>query len=119
MADTETTLTRLEFGDIILAPTQHPDLTGGKVRPVVVVSNRDFHLHSLNVIVMSLSAEIPDPLPKNLILLANWKEMGLHRRSVIKPVLHTISQGLDLTVRAHLDEATRSELRALLARIIG
>jgi mRNA interferase MazF len=51
--------------------------------------------------------------------IAKWKEAGLLRPSVLKPVLATIERGLVLRKLGRLGEEDRAALREALAEILG
>lgn len=51
--------------------------------------------------------------------IAKWKEVGLLRPSVLKPLLATIEKGLVLRRLGRLEEEDRRALRAVLDDILG
>ncbi len=51
--------------------------------------------------------------------MAKWKEAGLLRPSVLKPVVATIERGLVLRKLGRLEEEDRAALRKLLDEIVG
>ena len=51
--------------------------------------------------------------------IAKWKEAGLLKPSVLKPLLATIEKGLVLRRLGRLEEEDRRALRAVLDTILG
>lgn len=81
------TTTGSRFGDIVLVPFPFTDQTGLKKRPAVDVSSDAYHRKRIDVVVMALSSQVlrsPDAVGE--VLIAEWREAGLPKPSVIKPV---------------------------------
>jgi mRNA interferase MazF len=53
------------------------------------------------------------------VAVAQWKEAGLLKPSVFKPVLATIERGLVLRKLGRLEEEDRAALRKVLEEILG
>ena len=53
------------------------------------------------------------------VAVAKWKEAGLLKPSVLKPVLATIERGLVIRKLGQLAEEDRAALRKVLAEILG
>jgi len=52
-------------------------------------------------------------------IIEKWKEAGLLRPSVLKPVVATVERGLVLRKVGRLDEEDRAALRKVLDEILG
>jgi mRNA interferase MazF len=48
----------IEQKDILLVPFPFSDQSGRKVRPVIVISNNEFNLHSEDIIVMGVTSNL-------------------------------------------------------------
>jgi len=84
-------MTSSDFGDLVLVPFPFTDQTISKRRPAGVGE----------------------------AAVAKWKEAGLLRPSVLKPVVATIERGLVLRKLGRLEEEDRGALREVLRAILG
>ena len=106
------------FGDVVLVPFSFTDQTASKKRPAVVVSSDTLHRESIDLVIMAVttqsraasSLEVP---------VTRWREAGLLRPSVIKPVLATIERSLILKKLGSLHHSDRQALVKTLAALIG
>lgn len=85
-------------GEVLLADLPFADITGSKVRPVVVVQNNIANKVSGNLIVVSVSARVPRHLlPTQYKVEADSplsKQTGLVKDSVVDcSVIYTIAKG--------------------------
>ena len=86
--------TNLEFGDVLLVPFPFSNQTAGKQRPAVVVSSAAYNRERLDLVILAITSQIRPTLGLGEALVADWKQAGLIKASVLKPVLTTIEKGL-------------------------
>jgi mRNA interferase MazF len=76
-------------GDVVYVPFQYAELSGGKVRPAVVISTNEFHagehLYIVAAITSNLSASAPG------FQIGDLPSAGLKVPSLTRPVLLTLS----------------------------
>jgi mRNA interferase MazF len=99
-------MTGYEFGDLVPVSFPFSDQSTTKRRPAVVVSSDAYH------------RERPEPAFGDAAV-AKWKEAGLLRPSVLKPVVATIERGLVLRKLGRLEDEDRAALRKVLAEILS
>jgi mRNA interferase MazF len=80
-------------GDVIAVPYDYSDLTGGKVRPAVVVSSDAYNLARPDVVAAGISSQIARVGPYDH-LLADWAAAGLRYPSLVRGRLLTLEQNL-------------------------
>ena len=97
-------MTGSEFGDLVLVPFPFTDQTATKRRPAVVVSSAAYHRERPDLVILAVT---------------KWKEAGLLKPSVFKPVLATIERRLVLRTLGQLAEEDRVALHRVLAEILG
>jgi len=112
-------MTSFEFGDIVLAPFPFTNQTASKKRPAVIVSSLAYHRQRLDLIIMAITSQVRHPASLGEVVIADWKEAGLLKPSVIKPVLTTIERGLLLRTLGRLRESDQQALVEALRVIIG
>jgi mRNA interferase MazF len=111
-------MTGSEFGDVLLVPFPFTDQSTTKRRPAVVVSSAAYHRERPDLVILAITSQAR-PGGFGEAAIAQWKEAGLLRPSVLKPVLATIERGLVLRKLGRLADPDRAALRQLLAEILG
>ena len=86
-----------KFGDIVLVPFPFTDQTASKRRPAVVVSSDAYHRERQDVIVVAITSRTARPAASiGDVPIEEWREAGLLKASLIKPVFTTVEQSLIL-----------------------
>ncbi|WP_423223211.1 type II toxin-antitoxin system PemK/MazF family toxin [Candidatus Amarolinea aalborgensis] len=80
-------------GDIIAVPYEYSDLTGGKVRPALIVSSDSYNLARPDVVAAGITSQIGNMGPYDHVL-ADWAAAGLRYPSLVRGRLLTIEQTL-------------------------
>jgi mRNA interferase MazF len=111
-------MTGYEFGDLVLVPFPFTDLSTTKKRPAVVVSTPAYHQARQDLVILAVSSRARPSSEFGEAAVAKWREAGLLRPSVLKPVLATIERGLVLRRLGRLEEEDRRALRRLLQTIL-
>jgi mRNA interferase MazF len=112
-------MTSFEFGDVVLVPFPFSDQATTKQRPAVVVSSAAYARQRPDLILLAVTSQIRPALGFGEVLVSDWKQAGLIKPSVLKPVLTTIEKGLVLRKLGELAPADRQELREVLKIILG
>jgi len=110
--------TGCEFGDVVLVPFPFTDQTTTKKRPVVVSSDA-YHRDRPDVILMAITSQVRSAAGVGEITVQRWKEAGLLKPSVLKPLLATVEKGLLIRKLGKLEEQDRDALRSTLKTILG
>ena len=112
-------MTGYEFGDVILVPFPFTDQSTSKRRPAVVVSSAAYHRERPDLIILAVTSQARPSASLGEATIAKWKEAGLLRPSVLKPVLTTVERGLALRKLGRLADQDRTALRKVLDEILG
>jgi mRNA interferase MazF len=108
-----------EFGDVILVPFPFTDQSTSKRRPAVVVSSGAYHNERPDLVILAITSQVRPGAGIGEVAVAQWKEAGLLKASVLKPVVATIERGLVLRKLGRLQEEDRRALRGVLDVILG
>lgn len=111
--------TGYSFGDIVLVPFPFTDQSTAKRRPAVVVSSTAYHRERPDLIIMAVTSQ---PRPAGGVgefQVKDWKDAGLIKPSVVKPVITTIEASLVLRRLGQLKSRDQAELRRSIAAIVG
>ena len=112
-------MTGFEFGDLILVPFPFTDQSATKKRPAAVISSADYHRHRPDLIILVVTSQLRSTAAFGEAAITRWKEAGLLKPSVMKPVVATIERGLVLRRLGRLRDEDRQALRDLLRAILG
>jgi len=112
-------MTGYEFGDLVLVPFPFTDQSTAKRRPAAVVSSPAYHRERRDLIILAVTSQMRPGAGVGEVAVARWKEAGLLKPSVLKPVLATIERRLVLRKLGRLADQDRRTLREVLAAILG
>jgi mRNA interferase MazF len=108
-----------EFGDVVLVPFPFTDQRTTKRRPAVVVSSDAYHRDRPDVILMAVTSQVRPAAGVGEVAVERWKEAGLLKPSVLKPLLATVQKGLVIRKLGRFEEQDRDALRRALKTILG
>ncbi len=111
-------MTRYSFGDVVLVPFPFSDLTQHKKRPAVIVSPRAYQQTRPDCILLAITGQIRSPLGYGEALVRAWREAGLLKPSLFKPLLFTFEQSGILRKLGSLTESDQATLHRILQQII-
>jgi mRNA interferase MazF len=104
-------------GDVVYVPFQYSELSGGKVRPAVIVSTAEFlsaeHLYIVAAITSNVSASALGHLLTDLV------SAGLKVPSLVRPVLLTLSPDVMRQQVGRLAANDMQHVDAMLRRALG
>jgi mRNA interferase MazF len=112
-------MTHYEFGDVVLVPFPFTDQTTTKKRPAVIVSSKDYQRERSDLVLIAVTSQVNPTTDFGEMTITEWKNAGLIKSSIIKPVLTTIEKGLVIKKLGKLQEIDRQELQNLLQLILG
>ena len=112
-------MTRCSFGDVVLVPFPFTDQTATKQRPAVVVSSDAYHQERPDLILMAITSQTRPAATVGEVTVQQWKQAGLLKPSVLKPLLTTIERPLIRKRLGSLAADDRRGLRDALDAILG
>lgn len=112
-------MTDCEFGDLVLVPFPFTDQTAARKRPAVIVSSAAYHRDRPDVILMAVTSRPPSASRVGEVMVAHWREAGLLKPSIIKPVLATVARGLVIRKLGRLPAEELELLRGALRMVLG
>jgi len=108
-----------DSGGRSLVPFPFTDQRTTKRRPSVVVSSGAYHRERQDLIILAVTSQVRAAPTVGEAVIGKWKEAGLLKPSVLKPLLATIEKGLVLRKLGRLEEEDRRALREVLDDILG
>jgi mRNA interferase MazF len=112
-------MTDYEFGDVVLVPFPFTDQITTKQRPAVVISSAAYHRERSDLIIVAVTSQIRPVMQTGEAPIVAWKNAGLLKPSVVKPVIATIDRQLVRKRLGHLATADITTLTQALSVIIG
>lgn len=113
------TMTSYKFGDVVLVPFPFTNQAANKKRPAIVVSSNAYHRERPDLILMAATSRIRAQPSFGEMAITQWKQAGLLKHSVIKPIFTTVEKGLILRKLGHLEEKDRQSLKETLQILLG
>lgn len=104
-------------GDIIAVPYEYSGLSGGKVRPAVVVSSDAYNIARPDVVAAGISSQVAKASPFDHIL-TDWTAAGLRYPSLVRGRLLTIEQSLIRRTVGQLSASDRTAFEERLAVLL-
>lgn len=108
-------ITTYNIGDVVLVPFPFTNLRSSKRRPAVVVSNESYQNKRPDVILMAITSQLKMPLGYGECVLSQWKEAGLPKLSMLKPLIATIEQDHVLKKLGSLTSADIDKLKNVMS----
>jgi len=113
------TTTGYEFGDIVLVPFPFTDQSTTKQRPAVIISSAAYQLERADLIILAVTSQARSGNTVGEVHVKDWKQAGLLKASVMKPVIATIERRLVRKRLGKLSTEDQRSLRSAIAQIIG
>ena len=108
-----------KFGDLVLVPFPFTDQTSVKQRPAVVVSSAAYNSERPDIILMAVTSQIRVSTTVGEATISFWREVGLIKPSVIKPILTTVEKRLVIRSLGQLSEEDRQALKIALSTVLS
>jgi len=112
-------MTDYEFGDVVLVTFPFTDMTTAKKRPAVVVSSVACSRNRADIILMAVTSQMQSIHYLGDVPVVDWRQAGLLKPSIIKPVFTTLEKVLILRKLGRLSEGDRAALKQALKAILG
>ncbi len=112
-------MTNSEFGNVVLVPFPFTNLSQSKKRPAVIVSTQAYNEGRPDVILMAITSRFHIDNPIGEMSIERWKDAGLLKASVIKPIVFTLEKTLIIRHLGDLSIHDSQHLRQLLRTIIA
>lgn len=111
--------TTYKFGDVVLVPFPFTDQTTRKQRPAVVISSAAYNRSRRDLILLAITSQRGSSSGRGEVEIARWREAGLLKPSVLKPIATTIERRLVRRKLGRLVKADAVRLERLLTSILG
>ena len=111
--------TTYSFGDLVLVPFPFTDQTSHKKRPATIISTPAYNAAKPDVVIMAVTSRVESMQTLGEFSIGGWRQAGLLRPSVVKPVITTIEKGLVIKKLGQLQAADQDQLRRIVKTIIG
>jgi mRNA interferase MazF len=108
-----------EFGDVVLVPFPFTSQTASKKRPAAVVSIRAYNLAKPDIVMMAITSQLRPSAGLGEVFVDGWKNAGLLKPSIIKPVFATVEHRLVIRRLGSLGAEDRAALKRAIAEIVG
>jgi mRNA interferase MazF len=108
-----------EFGDVVLVPLPFTDQSTTKQRPAVVISSDPYHRERPDVLLLAVTSQQRPASGVGEVAIRHWKESGLLRPSVFKPLVATLERRRVQRKLGRLADEDRRALRGVLDAIFG
>ena len=112
-------MTTYNFGEIVLVPFPFTDQTAIKKRPAVIVSSNDYNVNRPDIIIMAVTSQMRSSEYFGDTIIHQWKNAGLLKPSVIKPIFTTIEKRLVLKTLGRITDEDKMALEDSLKKILG
>ena len=113
-------MTGYERGDVILVPYPFGERAGGRKRPALVISSREYNQATGELVIAQITGRVSAPERPGDYELETWKEANLPGPAMVRSRLATLSTSLVLRRLGTLsaDDSQRA-LESLSAVITG
>ena len=107
-------------GDIVLIPVPFTDLSSQKRRPVIVISNNQYHRATADMVVVAMTSN-PASVPYSFSIdSADLNRGRLNRPGTVRvDKIYTLSQALIVTTFAKVGADTLDRVRTMLQNLIA
>ena len=105
-------------GDVVLVRFVFADESGAKRRPVLVLSNDEYHASRQEVIVAAMTSNVSRVLVGDHVV-NDWQAAGLPKPSLVTAILRTIKRAMIEAALGRLGDRDTRAVRAQLRRAIG
>jgi mRNA interferase MazF len=108
-----------EFGEVVLVPFPFTDQSTTKQRPAVVIPSAAYQRERPDLIILAVTSQVRPGNTLGEVPVKDWKQAGLIKPSVMKPVIATIERRLVRKRMGALSSDDRQALRTAIGLIIG
>ena len=112
-------MTHYNFGDIVLVRFPFTNLEAAKQRPAVIISSQLYNETKPDIILMAITSRIRNPFAPGEEKIENWKEAGLIKPSILKPLIATIEKEQIIKILGKATFRDQSKITGVIRTIIG
>lgn len=112
-------MTTFNYGDVVLVPFPFTDQTSSKNRPAVIISSSAYNKARNNLIVIAISSQFGSPCTFGDLVISDWKNAGLVKPSIVKPILFSIKNTLIIRKLGQLQPDDQITLRNSVHSLFG
>jgi mRNA interferase MazF len=112
-------MTDYDFGDVVLVPFPFTDQATMKKRPAVVASSSVYNRKRPDIVRVAVTSQLRPSALFGEVVITQWKDAGLLKPSIIKPIFATIEKDLLFRKLGRLGKEDRKVLRETLIRLLG
>jgi mRNA interferase MazF len=113
------TTTGYEFGDIVLVPFPFTDQSTAKRRTAVMICSAAYQRERPDLTILAVTSPARPVATVGEVQVKDWKQAGLLKASVMKPVIGTIERALMRKRLGTLSADDQPSLREAIGQIIG
>jgi mRNA interferase MazF len=110
--------TSYSFDDIVLVHFPFTDQQASKQRPAVVVSSAVHNRSRDDIILMAVTSQVRPTGSPGEVRIARWRQAGLIKPSMVKPIIMSIHRRLILRRLGRLQVHDRHALEAALHQLL-
>ena len=114
-----TIMTDYDYGDVVLVPFPFTDHTTTKQRPAIVASSAAYNRSRPDVVLVAVTSQLRPSALFGEVVITKWKDAGLLKPSVIKPIFATVENVLLLRKLGRLGKEDRKMLQETLKTLLG
>ena len=111
-------MTPFDPGSIVLVSFPFTNLRAVKKRPAIIISTRQYNDTHPDIIIIAVTSQIKDEPGKGELFINDWKQAGLARPSVVKPLIATVEKQKVLRVLGKLSQRDGKSLTSVIGSII-
>jgi len=105
-------------GEIVLIPVPFTDLSSTKRRPVIIISNDDYHQTTVDMVVVAMTSNPTISSYSFTITTADLTLGSLNRPGTVRvDKIYTLAQSLIVRTFGQVDERTLGRIRVLLGNL--
>jgi mRNA interferase MazF len=110
----------LQQGDIVLIPVPFTDLSSHKRRPVIVISNNDYHCKTADMVVVAMTSN-PAQVEYGFVVHPSDLDQGrLNRPGTVRAdKIYTLSQSLIVNNFGRVNENVIHKILKMLNKLTG
>lgn len=112
-------MTHFNFGDVILVGFPFTNLQTTKKRPAVIISSKKYNDERPDIILMAITSQIHQQILSTEEYIEDWKDAGLLKESLFKPLIATIEKERIIKTLGHLSNTDKKNIEKILHTIIG
>lgn len=112
-------MTDYDFGDVVLVPFPFTNQAAMKKRPAVVASSSVYNRERPDIVLMAVTSHLRPSALFGEVVITEWKDAGLLKPSVIKPIFSTVEKNLPFRKLGRMSRVDRDVLKKTLKTLFA